>query len=169
MNKTKTCSEETVQSWSPWRQSWGRKSLWWKRFAKEVGFWAGGEIDRELRMVRVVSWQSEKMWQKHEQTGQRQRDWNKVDGENYNPLVPETWTSDQLCVTRMMLVVEQEWRQMNSECCEEVEQRRRYADMKVGWIHTIIRQNHSCGFFYIERWRTFISVSTPNPFAPKFP
>jgi len=33
-------------------------------------------------MVRVVSWQSEKMWQEHEQKGQRQRGWNEVDVEN---------------------------------------------------------------------------------------
>jgi len=34
-------------------------------------------------MVRVVNWQSEKMWQEHEQASQRQRDWTEVDGENY--------------------------------------------------------------------------------------
>jgi len=33
-------------------------------------------------MVRVVSWESKKMWQKHEQASQRQGDWNEVGGEN---------------------------------------------------------------------------------------
>ena len=30
-------------------------------------------------MVRVVSRESKKMWQEHEQGSQRQRDWNEVD------------------------------------------------------------------------------------------
>jgi len=30
--------------------------------------------------------------------------------------------NDQLFVTRIMLVDEQEWQEMKSECCEEVEQ-----------------------------------------------
>jgi len=33
-------------------------------------------------MVRVVSRESKKMLQEHEQASQRQRDWNEVDGEN---------------------------------------------------------------------------------------
>ena len=33
-------------------------------------------------MVTVLSWQSEKMWQEHEQARKRQLDWNEVDGEN---------------------------------------------------------------------------------------
>ena len=40
--------------------------------------------------------------------------------------------NDQLYVARMMLVVEQGQRGMKSECCEEAEQRRGYADMEVG-------------------------------------
>jgi len=44
--------------------------------------WGGSERERELWMVRVVSWQSEKMWQEHEQAEQRQRGWNEVDWKN---------------------------------------------------------------------------------------
>jgi len=33
-------------------------------------------------MVRLVSWQSEKMLQEREQGSQRQREWQEVDGEN---------------------------------------------------------------------------------------
>jgi len=40
--------------------------------------WAGSERERELRMVRAVSWQAIE----HEQASQRQRDWNEVVGEN---------------------------------------------------------------------------------------
>ena len=36
-------------------------------------------------------------------------------------------------ITRMMLVVERGWRQMKSECCEEVEQRWVYVHMELGW------------------------------------
>jgi len=39
--------------------------------------------------------------------------------------------NDQLFVGRMMLVVEKGCQHMNSECCEKVEQRWGYADMKV--------------------------------------
>jgi len=35
------------------------RSLWWERFVKEVGLEPGVK-ERELWMVRVVSWQSEK-------------------------------------------------------------------------------------------------------------
>jgi len=35
--------------------------------------WAGSERERELWMVRVVRWESKKMWQQHEQKTRRQR------------------------------------------------------------------------------------------------
>jgi len=35
-------------------------SLWWERFAKRGRSWARRDRERELRMVRVVSWQSGK-------------------------------------------------------------------------------------------------------------
>jgi len=44
------------------------ESLWWERFVKEVG------LSREWKregVMRVVSWQSEKIWYKHEQPSQR--------------------------------------------------------------------------------------------------
>jgi len=47
--------------------------------------WAGSERERELWMVRVVSWQTNE----HEQSSQRQRDWNEVDGGNYRELITE--------------------------------------------------------------------------------
>ena len=60
--------------------------------------WAGSERERDLWMVRVVSWESKKMWQEHEQGSQRQRDWNEVDGENYEidsrDMVRHTWRSE---------------------------------------------------------------------------
>ena len=40
--------------------------------------WAGSEKERELWMVRVVSWQAIE----HEQASQTETDWNEVDGEN---------------------------------------------------------------------------------------
>ena len=49
------------------------------------------------------------MWQEHEQGSQRQRDWNEVDGENKEVDSRDkacTERSDQLCITRMTLVVE---------------------------------------------------------------
>jgi len=73
-------------------------------------FWAGSKRDRELWMVRVMSWQSEKKWQEQEETNQRQRDWNEVDGENYGvnsrDKVKHIKRNDQLYVIRMMLVAE---------------------------------------------------------------
>jgi len=38
-------------------------------------------------MVKVVSSESKKMWQEHEQASQRQRNWNEADGENLG--IPE--------------------------------------------------------------------------------
>ena len=38
--------------------------------------WAASERESELWMVSVVSWESKKMWQEHQQGSQRQRDWN---------------------------------------------------------------------------------------------
>jgi len=35
------------------------------------GSWAGSERERDLWTVRVVSWESKKMWQEHEQASQR--------------------------------------------------------------------------------------------------
>ena len=49
-------------------------------------------------------------------------------------MVRHTWRSNQLCVTRMMLLVEQGKPEMKSECCDEVEQRWGYADTEVGWL-----------------------------------
>ena len=54
--------------------------LRWERFVEKVGFEPGVK-ERELWMVRVVSWQRKKMWQEHEQASQRQN-WNEADGEN---------------------------------------------------------------------------------------
>jgi len=44
--------------------------------------WAGSERERELWTVRVVSWESKKMWHEHGQASQRQRDWNEVEVTN---------------------------------------------------------------------------------------
>ena len=50
------------------------------------------------------------MWQEHERASQRQRDSNKVDGENSEvdstDKVRHTGNSDQLYVTRMLLLVQ---------------------------------------------------------------
>ena len=78
-------------------------SLWWERFVKEV------DLEPEVKegwMARVLNLQAID----HKQASQRQRDWNKVDGENYEvdskDKVRHTKRNDQLHVTRMMMVVE---------------------------------------------------------------
>ena len=115
----------------------GRESMMWKN-CESGRSWAGSERVMELWMVRVVRWQSQTLWKDREQASQRQRDWNDADGEKLGvdsrDKARHIEKSDQLYVTRMMLVVEQEWREMKSECCEEVEQRWGYADMEVGWL-----------------------------------
>jgi len=57
-NIKRRCSEETVQSWSPWSQSWGWKRVYGGKICGRGRSWAGSERERELWMVRVVSWQS---------------------------------------------------------------------------------------------------------------
>ena len=47
----------------------GRESLAGK-ICERGRSWAGSERERELWMVRVVSWESKKMWQEHEQASQ---------------------------------------------------------------------------------------------------
>jgi len=89
----------------PLSQSWGRESMVGK-ICERGRSWAGSEREKELWMVRVVSWQGIE----HEQASQRQRDWNEVDGEHYEvdsrDRVRHTERNDQLYVPRMMLVVE---------------------------------------------------------------
>ena len=62
--KKPRCAEETVQSWSPWSQCWGRKRVYdgidLGKICERGQSWS--ERERELWMVRVVSWQSEKVW-----------------------------------------------------------------------------------------------------------
>jgi len=65
----------------PWSQSWGRESMVGKIWGKGRS-WAWSERQRDLWTVRVMSWESKKMWQEHEQASQRQMDWNEVDGKN---------------------------------------------------------------------------------------
>jgi len=65
---------------------------------------------------------------------QRQRDWDEVDreqGVDSRDKVKHIKRNDQLFIMRMMTLAK---REMKSECCEEVKQRRGYADMKVGLL-----------------------------------
>ena len=66
----------------PWSESWGRRGVYGGKDLWKGRSWGGSERERELWMVRVVSWESKKMWQEHQQGSQRQRVWNEVDGEN---------------------------------------------------------------------------------------
>jgi len=61
-----------------------------KRLTKKLKIKTGSEREMYLWMVRVVSWDSKKMWQEHEQASQRQRDWMRVT-ERTRKLIPETW------------------------------------------------------------------------------
>ena len=66
----------------PRSQSWGRKGVYMVgKICEKVGLEPGVKERGNLWMMRVVSWESKKMWQDHEQASQKQRDWNEVDGE----------------------------------------------------------------------------------------
>jgi len=85
------------------------ESLWWKRFVKKVSF------DPAVKERGSYEWWVDRV-------KRCSRSMNR-----------HTERSDQLYITKTMLVVEQEWREMKSECLG-VEQRWGYADVEVGWL-----------------------------------
>jgi len=42
----------------PWSQSWGRKGVYGRKDLWKGRSWAGSERERDLWMVRVVSWET---------------------------------------------------------------------------------------------------------------
>ena len=112
-------------------------SLWWERLVKEIGLEPGvkergsygldsesGKLNEWVDVVYRSRWETEGLeWGWRRELGS----WFQRHGEAYRK------ERSVIRITRMMLVVERGWRQMKSECCEEVEQRWVYVHMELGW------------------------------------
>jgi len=136
------------------------ESLWWEIFVEEVGFEPGakewGVMDGDSG--DLTQWEDVAgVWTGRWETDRdRSTDLDEIDGEHYGvdskDKVRHIERNDQLYVTRMMLAAEQKWRQMKNQCCETVEKRWGYADMKVMWLWGE-RSLYSMRSVVLSQWR----------------
>jgi len=97
------------------------------KICERGGFWARSERERELLVVRVVSWQSWEdvvaAWTVKSESERLEWGCQRELGSWFQRQGEAHWRSDQLYITRMMLTAEWDWQEMKSECCDEVGQR----------------------------------------------
>jgi len=145
--KTKTELLRNGSGNSRWSQSWWsyEESLRWEGFMNQVRFKLGmKEWEsygwREWRINRI-RW-CDRRRKRSVRDGEMKIGWGQGDSEwvDSRDKVRRTERSDRLYVTRMMLVVERGWREMNSECCKNVKHSRDHADIEVEWLQELCKK-----------------------------